>query len=120
MTKTRMVLKQPPPSFFAPQPAATPRNNLLMLRTKAVVVPIRCCLNAAQSDRSTRPIRLREAYCLATIQAVNTAATAAANLFTSVGAGGVAGEHAWARSVREHRAVGHYEGGRARQSTNLR
>ncbi len=24
-----IVLKHPPPSFFAPQPAATPRNNLL-------------------------------------------------------------------------------------------
>lgn len=24
-----MVLKQPPPSFFAPYPAANPRNNLL-------------------------------------------------------------------------------------------
>jgi hypothetical protein len=26
----RMVLKHPPPSFFAPYPAARPRSNLLM------------------------------------------------------------------------------------------
>jgi hypothetical protein len=25
-----MVLRQPPPIFFAPQPAARPRNSLLM------------------------------------------------------------------------------------------
>jgi hypothetical protein len=30
MMKMMMVLKQPPPIFFAPYPAASPRNNLLM------------------------------------------------------------------------------------------
>jgi hypothetical protein len=34
MPKTMMVVKQPPPSFLAPQPAATPRKSLLMCSVK--------------------------------------------------------------------------------------
>jgi hypothetical protein len=31
MMKTRIVPKHPPPSFFAPQPAASARKSLLMI-----------------------------------------------------------------------------------------
>ena len=34
-----MVEKQPPPSFFAPQPAATPLNSLLIVRLSSQWVP---------------------------------------------------------------------------------
>src|SRR6187402_2988915 len=40
---TRMVVKHPPPSFLAPQPAATPRNSLLIFS---------CLLSPPKRERS--------------------------------------------------------------------
>jgi hypothetical protein len=36
-----MVLKQPPPNFFAPYPAATPRSSLLMCSRLEMILDCR-------------------------------------------------------------------------------
>src|SRR4051794_2004252 len=51
MMKTRMVLKQPPPIFFAPYPAASPRSSLLMPSLQAVACPPRECTSRTGAGR---------------------------------------------------------------------
>src|SRR4029079_18383246 len=49
--KMRTVLKQPPPIFFAPYPAARPRSSLLIVCAEGVVVS---CVAAKCTDRTER------------------------------------------------------------------
>jgi hypothetical protein len=52
-----MVLKQPPPNFLAPQPAATPLRSLLMARGQAEAVPAAKALKRAARACNRESIR---------------------------------------------------------------